>query len=92
MKTNKKGYKILDMSFDGANLHLDLRHSFAVEKMSGKLVKDIMDAKNKNPNLYRDGGFVDYESPVWIDFRVIIDEDENGEETFSFTKTAKELL
>jgi hypothetical protein len=95
MEKINKERKILGLNFDGENLHFDLRFSFPVENISGELIKDLIDSNNGSPIFEKhqliNGKLSSDERPIWINYYIIIGEDENGNDTFSFVKRAKEL-
>lgn len=92
MKEFKKGKKILDIFFDGEYLNFDLRHSFPVKRLSSDLVRDIVSMSKNSMDIWRNGGFNDSSNePVWMEFGILIEVDDDGNEIFKFTKIAKNL-
>lgn len=84
-----KAHKILDINFDGDELHFDLRVSIPKEQMSTEFIVDILRLK---PHMI--SGTFSPENPprAWLSFRALVKTNEDGEHTVSIQKTALELL
>lgn len=87
-----KAHKILDINFDGDELHFDLRVSIPREKITGEYIEDMLKLK---PDLH---GWMltcdptcDYHPKVWMTVGALVETNESGEHTISIQKTMQEL-
>ncbi len=84
-----KAHKILDINFDGDELHFDLRVSVPRNQMSNEFIVDILRLK---PQMISGAFFPENAPRAWLSFQALIETNEAGEHTVSIQKTAQELL
>lgn len=83
-----KAHKILDINFDGDELHFDLRVSIPRQEMSGEFIADMLRSKQHMIS----GSFTPEDNPkAWLSFRALVETDESGKHSISIQKSAQEL-